>query len=429
MITFAISTLGCKVNTYESEGYIQGLIQLGYKEVDFKEKADIYIINTCAVTNTASAKSRQKINHAHHLNENALICVVGCYVQSAADKVEKMEGVDIVIGSSHKKELPVMIQKALATKEKYNLVEDISKVSAFEALPITKFHNHTRAFLKVQDGCNQFCSYCIIPYTRGRQRYLEMDKAVEISKDLVENGHQEIVLSGIHTGRYGEGSDTNLAKLIKKILTEVTDLKRIRISSIEINEISDELLELMENDERVARHLHIPVQTCNTRILKLMNRPYSIDEFMERISEIRKRLPDISISTDIICGFPQESEEDFKETLENLKKINFSFMHVFPYSKRDGTVAAKMNGHIENKVKKARAKQLIEISETGYDKYKASFVDKKLSVLFETFEEGYLTGHTSNYLQVKVKGSKEYLNTMQNVCIKELKDGILYGEL
>lgn len=427
MTTFAIATLGCKVNTYESQGYESALLDKGYEEVSFKDKADIYIINTCAVTNTASSKSRQKINQAIALNDKALIVVVGCYVQTASEAVEAMEHVDIMIGSDGKNNLPAMIEEALQGKRKQKVIHDVRSVNVFEALPIHKFEHQTRAFLKIQDGCNQFCSYCIIPYARGAERSLPEDEVLMIAKNLVANGHKEIVLSGIHTGRYGNGSGRNLCDLLKRMCQEVSGLERIRISSIEMNEVSDELLAFMQVEKKIARHLHIPIQSANNNVLKNMHRPYNVEYFARRIDYIRKILPDINISSDVIVGFPQESEEDFQDTMNNIEKMKLTFLHIFPYSKRDRTVAADMKGHIENKIKKERASRLAKLSKALYTAYKENFIGKEISVIFEKEKDGYMLGHSSEYLEVCVPAKKGLLHTIQNVTITSLQDDLLKG--
>lgn len=423
MPTFAINTLGCKVNLYESEGYIDALRKKGFKQVDFKEIADIYIINTCAVTNTAASKSRQKIHQAQRQNENAIICVVGCLIQTTTQDL----GVDLLIGSSRKNELADMVEKVYRDKVKMNLVEDMSLKHSFENLHVYEFSEHTRAFLKIQDGCNQFCSYCIIPYARGRERSMPLEEVIEASKKLVASGHKEIVLSGIHTGRYGHDIGSNLTELLKEMV-KIEGLLRIRISSIEMNEVSDELLNLMEQEKKIARHLHIPVQSACNRTLSMMNRPYTIERFMERVKFIRERFENISISTDIILGFPDESEEDFKVTLDNLHKIKFSFMHIFPFSKRDGTKACEIKNHLNNAEKKQRVKEVSILSKNQYNVYKEGFIGKDVEVLFEYEKDGFLFGHSGEYIPVMAKLDASKLNTIQKVKIKYLKEDTLYSE-
>ena len=427
MTTFAIATLGCKVNTYESQGYESALLEKGYEQVSFKEKADVYIINTCAVTNTAGSKSRQKIHAAIALNPEALIAVVGCYAQTASEQLEQDANIDILLGSDGKSRLADMIEEGLRKKRPQKLIHDVRKVNVFEALPIHRFEHQTRAFLKIQDGCNQFCSYCIIPFARGAERSLPEDEVLAIARSLSESGHREIVLSGIHTGRYGNGINSSLCQLMKRMVKEIPKLQRIRISSIEMNEITDELLEFIKGEEKIARHLHIPVQSANTTVLKNMNRPYTIAWFMERVDYIRSLIPDISISSDVITGFPQESEEQFQDTLDNIARMRLSFLHVFPYSRRDHTAAAQMSGHLENKIKKERASRLANLSKPLYTAYKQNFIGKEVSVIFEKEKDGKLIGHSSEYLEVAAAAPLAWLHTMHTVRITALDGDLLVG--
>lgn len=427
MTTFAIATLGCKVNTYESQGYESALLEKGYVQVSFKEKADVYIINTCAVTNTAGSKSRQKIHAAVALNPDALIAVVGCYAQTASEQLEQDANIDILLGSDGKSRLADMIEEGLRKKRPQKLIHDVRKVNVFEALPIHRFEHQTRAFLKIQDGCNQFCSYCIIPFARGAERSLPEDEVLAIARSLSESGHREIVLSGIHTGRYGNGINSSLCQLMKRMVKEIPKLQRIRISSIEMNEITDELLEFIKGEEKIARHLHIPVQSANTTVLKNMNRPYTIAWFMERVDYIRSLIPDISISSDVITGFPQESEEQFQDTLDNIARMRLSFLHVFPYSRRDHTAAAQMSGHLENKIKKERASRLANLSKQLYTAYKQNFIGKEVSVIFEKEKDGKLIGHSSEYLEVAAAAPLAWLHTMHTVRITALDGDLLVG--
>ncbi len=427
MTTFAIATLGCKVNTYESQGYESALVDKGYEQVSFKEKADVYIINTCAVTNTAGSKSRQKIHAAIALNPEALIAVVGCYAQTASEQLEQDANIDILLGSDGKSRLADMIEEGLRKKRPQKLIHDVRKVNVFEALPIHRFEHQTRAFLKIQDGCNQFCSYCIIPFARGAERSLPEDEVLAIARSLSESGHREIVLSGIHTGRYGNGINSSLCQLMKRMVKEIPKLQRIRISSIEMNEITDELLEFIKGEEKIARHLHIPVQSANTTVLKNMNRPYTIAWFMERVDYIRSLIPDISISSDVITGFPQESEKQFQDTLDNIARMRLSFLHVFPYSRRDHTAAAQMSGHLENKIKKERASRLANLSKQLYTAYKQNFIGKEVSVIFEKEKDGKLIGHSSEYLEVAAAAPLAWLHTMHTVRITALDGDLLVG--
>lgn len=424
---YAISCLGCKVNTYEAESIGQSLRTLGYKEVDFKEEADVYLIFTCAVTNTAASKSRQKINQAIRQNEKAIICVVGCYVQINAENMKENEHIDILVGSSHKQDIPQLIQEVILKREKKVLVEDVRKEAKFESLSLSHFEHQTRAYMKVQDGCNQFCSYCIIPYARGKERSLPLQEVIETAKKLAEN-HVEIVLAGIHTGRYGHDIGTTLTDCLKEILKATDKIERIRISSIEITEITDELIELMKENHRIARHLHIPIQSGCNATLKRMNRPYTTEEFIQRVHEIREAIPGVSISTDLIVGFPQETEEEFKQTLQTIQDCQFTFMHVFPFSSKTGTVAEKMPGQVVDKVKKERVLTCSQCSKNLYYGYKSSFINKDVAVLIEEHRGNQSFGHSSEYLPVTVEGIHPR-NKIVHVTIASLVDEELIGKV
>lgn len=413
MTTFAICTLGCKVNSYESQGYAQGLCDLGLTELSFKDIADIYIINTCAVTNTAAAKSRQKIHQAQRMNPHAMIVVVGCYAQSAYAKLQEDADIDLIIGSDQKEALPSLITEAYHQPRRKVMVHDMRQANAFEAIPVRSFTHQTRAYLKVQDGCNQFCSYCIIPYTRGKERSLAPDQVIEQARTLAAHRHLEIVLTGIHTGRYGREYHVSLCELLERLCHEVAGLERIRISSIEMNEISDELIALMKREKKLARHLHIPIQSADNEILARMNRPYRVEEYAQRIHRIRKEIANISISTDVITGFPGESEEHFQNGLKHLEALQFSFLHVFPFSKRDGTKAAEMVQQIDNATKKQRCTILNQISEQGYQAFKRSFVNQTVQVLWEESKDGMMFGHTSEYLDVYAPYDPSCLHKME----------------
>lgn len=424
MKTFAIATLGCKVNTFESQSYIESLNSSGYQLVDFKDPADIYIINTCSVTNTAASKSRQKIHQAIRQNENAMICVVGCYVQTNQDELNDIDRIDLLIGAKHKSKLVEYIEQGQG-----NPAISDQRDMIFEHLPLQHYDQQTRAFLKIQDGCDQFCSYCIIPFARGNERWAPSDDLIEMAKGLVGNGHKEIVLSGIHIGRYGKDGKSDLSTLIKRLIEEVDGLQRIRLSSIEITEITPQLLNLMASTEKIVRHLHVPLQSGCDTVLKRMNRPYTSGEFYNRVQEIRQRFPLISISTDIIVGFVGESEEEFHATVDFVEKCRFSFMHVFPYSMRANTAAALMSGHLDANTKKTRARVLIEKSNQLKMRYDMQFVNKEVSVLFESFEKGVATGHTGEYVLVSVICDESLNNQCHRVWITHHKQGRNYGVL
>ena len=423
-----IITLGCKVNTYESNALAQGLEKRGFEVVEASEACDAFIINTCSVTNTADAKSKKMIRHAIKLNPNALICVCGCFSQASPEEVSKIDGVDIIVGNGNKEKLVDLIVENIGKKResKYIDVIDILHHNLYDTLAINEF-DHTRAFIKIEDGCNNFCTYCIIPYARGPIRCKNHLDVIKEIKEVVDNGYKEVVLTGIHTGKYNDNG-INLSGLVKMILTEVPKLERLRLSSIEINEIDDDFINMMRKSKVLANHLHLPLQAGSDHVLKLMNRRYDKSYFLDKINKIREARPDIAISTDIIVGFPEESEEDFKETLEFSKEINFSKIHVFPYSKRNGTKAALMT-QVKDIIKTNRTKELINLSSKLEKNYYVKFLGQELEVIFEQKYNNYLIGHTSNFIQVVVPYDEKYLK--KNVMVKLLNyiDGKIIGEI
>ena len=416
-MTFNIYTLGCKVNTYESNAIIDILKEEGYKLVDTKDKSDITIINTCTVTNTADNKSLKTIKHAIK-NNGGIIVVMGCLTQVSAEIVKSIEGVSIIVGNRNKTFIPRLIEKYLQTKEQIVEIKDLTKES-FEPMQIIDF-NKTRAFVKIQDGCNNYCSYCIIPYSRGNVCSKKHTDVIKEIKNLVKNGYKEIVLTGIHTGHYGEDlTNYSFYDLLKEIL-EIKGLERLRITSIEMNEITDDIIELIKNNHVLVDHMHIPLQSGSNQILKLMNRKYLKEDFIEKIDKLRIARPTISITTDLIVGFPYETEELFNETIETINQIKFSKIHVFPYSRRKGTVASEMPNQIDERVKKERVRKIIDISKDLEIEYMNKFVGKEMYILPETIKNGYLYGHTTNYLNVKVKSDKK-LNNLIKVKIEKVE--------
>lgn len=416
---FSITTLGCKVNSYESNYYKEQLEKHGHQMVETNSPCDVCIINTCTVTNTAAAKSRQKIHSLKKTHPNALIVVVGCYVQHADQQERENLDVDLIIGANHKNELVQRIEELLKDHVRKDLVEDIRDFTSFEEMPIHVYESKHRAFLKIEDGCNQFCSYCAIPYARGRQRSLSKEKVIEIAQSLSDKGHYEIVLTGIHTGRYQDG-DTTLTKLLKELLEKTDERVQYRISSIEITEVNDELIDLMKQTTRICRHLHIPIQSGCNETLQRMNRPYTIEEFQQRLDHIRKEIPDISISTDVIVGFVQESEEEFETTYKNLEDCAFSFLHVFPYSKRNGTAASRMKGEVHGSIVKERVNKLLALSNKLRQNDMERFTN--LEVLIEKQDQdGVYHGYCQQYHPVKIY-SDVPLSTRIHVTWDEIKD-------
>lgn len=411
---FNIYTLGCKVNTYESNVMSDALKNAGYIEVSIDEIADISIINTCTVTNVADHKSKKTIHHAIKKNPNAIIVVVGCMSQN---KKEALEGVHITLGNINKSKIVFYIEDYLKRKEKIIDIQEMKHLK-FEEMKLNNF-NKTRAFVKIQDGCNNFCSYCIIPYTRGNVRSKAKEDIISEIKTLIKKGHKEIVLTGIHTGNYGaEFKDYKFSNLLEDLIL-IKGLERLRISSIEMNEINEQVLETMKKSNIIVDHLHIPLQSGSNSVLKRMNRKYNKEEFIKKIEQIRKVRPFISITTDVIVGFPGETKEEFEETIETIKKINFSKLHVFPYSKREKTIAAKLENQIDNTIKKQRVKVLLELSKQLEQKYMEKFVQQKVTFLPEIIRNDEVVGHTGNYLLIKTKGQK--INQDITVMIEKIE--------
>ena len=417
----AFYTLGCKVNTYESESVWEQFKSEGYIRVDSKDYADIYVINTCTVTNNGDVKSRKAIRKLIKKNPEAIICVMGCYSQMSHEDVLKIDGVDIVIGTKHREELVDLVKEFVIKRQRIDVVTDVSRYRKFDEVNVTNFTENTRAFLKIQDGCNNFCSYCIIPFARGPVRSRPKDSIIKEATSLIENGYHEIVLTGIHTGGYGSDlKDYSLFNLLFD-LSNLKGLKRLRISSIEINELSDDILELIANNNIFAKHLHVPLQSGSDEILVLMKRKYDKSQFINKINKIRKTIPGIAITTDVIVGFPGETEEMYEEMYDFIKEVAFSELHVFPYSKRSGTKAATMNNHINGIIKSIRVNKLIELNEQLATNFITESKDKVLSVLFEKSDDEYSYGHSDTYIYIKVPKDKLLQNEIMEVEIISIK--------
>ena len=401
MKTFSVYNLGCKVNAYELSAISSLLIKEGFKEDN--ENPDVVIINTCSVTATADQKSRQHIRKMQKLYPNAVIAVMGCYAQGNYKFIEEEIKPTILLGTSHRKDVVELIKQALNDHEYKTLIEENTRQFEYEELGITSYSENVRAFLKIQDGCNNFCTYCIVPFRRGKMRSRNKENVINEAKYLVEQGYQEIVLSGIHVGGYGQDlKDCSFSDLVEE-LSNIPNLKSLRISSIEESEIDDKLISLIKTKDNLAKHLHIPLQSGSTRVLKMMNRKYTREQFIARIKEIKEQVPNVMISGDVIVGFPQETEEDFMDTY-NLCKECFDMLHVFPYSQRPGTFAARMEGQISPEVKKDRSRRLLALGEELYATYANKFVGQEVTVLIEKYDEkqqAYI-GHTTNYLEVKI---------------------------
>lgn len=421
-MTFAIHTFGCKVNIYESEYIINLLESASYKMVDFEDNADIYIINTCTVTNEADKKDRKLIHTTRSNHKDSILIVMGCYSQLNKDSIDA----DIIIGNKYKSNIIELINEYKNNHKKIIKVEDISSIK-FEDMYINRFVEHTRAFVKIQDGCNAFCSYCTIPYARGGLRSKDFNTVINEVSSLVASGYKEIILTGIHTGRYGIDKNTNLESLLKE-LVKIPNIFRVRLSSIEINEITDGIIELIKNNQVMAKHLHIPIQSGSNEILKNMNRRYNKEYFINRVKEIKEKIPDISITTDLIVGFPGETEELFNETIESLKKIKFTKIHTFPYSKRNGTPAANMTCQIDGNIKKCRVREIINLSDRSEKEFYKSKIGSIYNGIVETRKDGKKIVITSNYIPVEIHENIEN-NEVVELKITEVKENQILGKI
>ncbi len=380
----AFSTLGCRVNQYESEAMAEKFIREGYEVVDFSEIADVYVINTCTVTNMGDKKSRQIISKARRLNNNAIIAVVGCYSQMAPKEVSEIEGVDVVLGTRNKGDVVYYVNKARDEEKVQVHVEGVLKNKKFEDLNIEEYQDKTRAFLKIQDGCNRFCTYCAIPYARGSVCSKEPRKVIDEVKKLASHGFKEVILSGIHTASYGLDLDGNitLIDLIEDI-EKIHGIERVRIGSIEPAFFTNEVIEKIKGFKKLCPHFHLSLQSgCNT-VLKRMNRRYTAEEYEHIVNILRDNIKDVSISTDVIVGFPGETEEEFNETYEFLKRIKLTKTHIFKYSPRKGTRAAEMKGQLDGKIKEERSKALIALNDINEENFIKKYINKNVKVLLE----------------------------------------------
>lgn len=414
--------LGCKVNAYETEYILSSFKDRNYEIVNDNSNADIYIINTCSVTNQSDAKSRKIINRVKRENKNSVIVVMGCFIEANRDYNDG--DVNIIIGNKDKNKAVQLVEEYLKNKLNIKkLYPDFD--SSFEDMFITNMNNYTRAYVKIQDGCENFCSYCIIPYTRGKCRSKSFSLVIKEIETLVKNNYKEIVLTGIHTGHYGNDIDKTFPELLREII-KIPNLLRLRISSIEITELNDEFLDVLKSSNIIVDHLHIPLQSGCDTILKLMNRKYDLDYYQNKIKKIREIRPNISITTDIIVGFPYETDELFKETISFVEDIKFSKIHVFPYSRRKGTKADLMPNQVLEINKKDRVRTLISLSNTLEKEYMNKFLNKEVEVLVETYENGYSIGHTGNYLKVLINNKLEH-NRLILVKIIKVENDYLEG--
>lgn len=422
----AFYTLGCRVNQYETSAMESILSDAGYKIVPFDTEADVYIVNTCTVTSESERKCRQILRRAKGKNPDAIVAAVGCMAQSSFDLLKQMPEVDIILGTNQKHKILKAIED-VQTKPCY--IDEMTRPLDYQELKIYDFKERDRAFVKIQDGCDRFCSYCIIPYVRGRVRSRKTENILDEISLLSEKGFQEVVLTGIHVASFGRGTDTNLSKLIQEV-SEIKGIERIRLSSIDPTAFNDTLLETYRNTVKLCPHFHISLQSGSTSVLKRMNRRYTAEEYAEVVSKLREIRPDTCITTDIITGFPGETEEEFLETLDFVDKVALAGIHVFPYSIREGTVAAKMLGQIPKNTKNMRAKILAEKAAQLRNNFASSFVGTTQPVLFE-HKDGQPSGFSPHFLRVVLPDcadSPALYGKIKAVKLLECKGEILYGK-
>ncbi|MDR5648003.1 tRNA (N(6)-L-threonylcarbamoyladenosine(37)-C(2))-methylthiotransferase MtaB [Staphylococcus nepalensis] len=431
MSTVAFHTLGCKVNHYETEAIWQLFKEADYERVDFETNADVFVINTCTVTNTGDKKSRQVIRRAIRQNPEAVVCVTGCYAQTSPAEIMEIPGVDVVVGTQDRTKLIGYIEAFKKERQPINGVGNIMKNRTYEELEVPYFTDRTRASLKIQEGCNNFCTFCIIPWARGLMRSRDPEKVIEQAIKLVDSGYKEIVLTGIHTGGYGQDlKDYNLAQLLRDLET-VNGLERIRISSIEASQLTDEVISVIERSEKVVRHLHIPLQSGSDSVLKRMRRKYTMAHFSERLTRLHEALPGLAVTSDVIVGFPGETEEEFQETYDFIVDHQFSELHVFPYSSRIGTPAARMDNQVDENIKNERVHRLINLSDQLAKAYASKFDHEVLEVIPEEAGStpGTLVGFADNYMKVEFEGDESLIGELVKVKIIQPDYPINKGEV
>lgn len=428
----AFHTLGCKVNQHDSAIMAALFQDAGYTIVDFNDKADVYVVNTCTVTHLSDRKSRQMIRRAAGENPDATVVVCGCYAQSAKNELEALDEVDLIIGTNERHRVVEAVEEFRANHVKTAYMPDDDELFVYEDLPHERVSGMTRAYVKVQEGCDQFCAYCIIPYARGPLRSRSEEDTIAEINMLVDKGYKEVILTGIHLGAYGRGvkdQTCDLTGLCRRILDE-TKIERLRLGSLEGIEVTDELIDMIATNPRMAQHLHLPLQSGCDRTLEAMRRPYDSEAFRDMMRSIRQRVPDIAITTDLMVGFPDETEEDFKESLVFCNDIAFANMHIFKYSMRGGTPAAAMTGQIDPQIKERRAKQMADVAQKNKHEYEQRFVGKTLRILVEEQnKEGLWTGHSSNYLFVAFPGEGIQSGDFVDVKLTEAGKNHLLGEI
>ena len=428
----AFYTLGCKVNQYETEAMIEAFDKKGYEIVSYDGYADIYIINTCTVTNMGDRKSRQIIRRALDYNKNAFIAVVGCYSQIAPQEVLEIDGVQLVLGTDNRSKIVELVEDAIEKSDKTNAVTDIMQIDKFEEMDISQYKNRTRAFIKIQEGCDQYCSYCIIPYARGHVRSRNAESILEEVKRLAQSGFAEIVLTGIHIGSYGKDlNNISLIDMIEKI-HEINGIERIRMSSVEPKTLDDNFIQRLSKLTKICQHFHLSMQSGCDETLKRMNRKYTTDEYREVVNNLRKIFSEVAITTDVIVGFPGETDEEFQKTLDFVDEIAFSAMHIFKYSPRKGTPAAIYKNQVSSKIKEERSTKLITLAKSKEREFIRRFLGKEFNVLFEQElkeQKGFYEGLTHNYIRVIAESSQEINGRILNVVLKDVKNEHAIGKL
>ncbi len=428
----AFYTLGCKVNQYETEAMIESFENAGYETAEYTEYADVYIINTCTVTNMGDRKSRQIIRRALELNPDAFVAVVGCYSQIAPKEVLEIPGVSLVVGTNERSRIVELVEYAMEKEEKLNLVNDIMEVREFEEMSIKNYKSRTRAFLKIQEGCDQYCTYCIIPYARGHIRSRKPESIIAEVKELAQNGFREVVLTGIHVASYGRDlGDTSLIEIIEKV-HQVDGIERIRMSSVDPNVMTEEFIGRLKNLPKICRHFHLSLQSGCDETLKRMNRKYTTEEYKIVVGKLREAFADVAITTDLIVGFPGETEEEFLKTAAFIEEISFSAMHVFKYSPREGTPASKYKDQVKPQVKDARSKLVTSIARKNEEKFKKSFIGGRRSVLYERSideKNSLYEGLTDNYIRVVSESQSDIKGKIIETTLLELREDYMAGKI
>ncbi len=427
----AFYTLGCKVNQYDTEAVLEDFKRGGYEVVPFEEYADVYVVNTCTVTHLSDRKCRQMLRKTKRINPQSILVAMGCYAQIAGEAIkDQVEEIDIIVGTNRRKEIIHLVQDLEENQDlSTNLVSDIMAVREFEEMEISNMGERTRVYIKIQEGCNNYCTFCIIPYVRGRIKSRKVESVLAETRRLAELGFKEIVLTGIHVASYGKDlGDTDLIQLLQKV-HEIEGIERIRMSSIEPVVVTEAFIKALQELPKICHHFHLSLQSGSETVLERMRRKYTKAQYLESVEKLRAIWPDVAITTDIIVGFPGETEEEFEETLAFIKTVRLAQIHIFPYSQREGTPAATMANQIDPAIKEQRVKRLTHLEKELRHDFMKAHLGKELEVLFENSHHKGFTGFTSNYLKVYVETSAHLENTLQKVEIIELKETGLIGKL